>query len=69
MSMMICETAPVSETAMMPQDTVAEACREVRCGWSSEERLRRKKIAEVKQLGLLLNTVDFGTVLMAIVNR
>ena len=68
MSAAICEAIP-AKNETTTQASLQEACRAIRQNWTPEERARRQKLAEVKQLGLLLNTVDFTTVLQAIVSR
>lgn len=42
-----------------PQE-IREACREIRQSWSPEERARRRRLAETKQVGLLLTCTDLS---------
>lgn len=66
MSPLVCLETPSTEEQQLTKRSLAQACREVRRNWSSEERARRKQVAEIKQIGLLLNTIDMSTFLRAV---
>ncbi len=66
MSTVACPEPLTQSTAATKSRSVAAACREVRQSWSQEERARRKQVAEMKQIGLLLNTIDMTTFLKAV---
>lgn len=66
MSPLVCLETPSTEEQQLTKRSLAQACREVRRNWSSEERARRKQVAEMKQIGLLLNTIDMSTFLRAV---
>ncbi len=66
MSTLICPETPSTEEQHLSKRSLAEACREVRSSWSTQERARRKQVAEMKQVGLLLNTIDMTTFLSAV---
>jgi len=65
MSSLVCLEQPSTEERLT-KNSLANACREVRRSWSQEERARRKQVAEMKQIGLLLNTVDMSTFVKAV---
>ncbi|MEW4565575.1 hypothetical protein AB1K70_23810 [Bremerella sp. JC770] len=66
MSSVVCLEKPSTKKPINTKQSLAKACRDVRRCWSSEERARRKQVAEMKQLGLLLNTIDMTTFLKAV---
>lgn len=66
MSPLVCLESPSTEEQPLTKRSLAQACRDVRRTWSSEERARRKQVAEMKQIGLLLNTIDMTTFLKAV---
>lgn len=66
MSPLVCIESPSTKEEQITKRSLAAACREVRNNWSTEERARRKKVAEMKQIGLLLNTIDMTTFLQAV---
>lgn len=66
MSSLVCIESPSTEELQDTKRSLAAACREVRRSWSTEERARRKQVAEMKQIGLLLNTIDMTTFLQAV---
>ncbi|MFN3148491.1 hypothetical protein [Bremerella sp.] len=66
MSSLVCLESPSTEQQPIAQRSIADACREVRRSWSTQERARRKQVAEMKQIGLLLNTIDMTTFLKAV---
>ncbi|QDU75728.1 hypothetical protein Pan97_27700 [Bremerella volcania] len=66
MSTLVCLESPSTEEQHVTKRSLAEACREVRRSWSTQERTRRKQVAEMKQIGLLLNTIDMTTFLQAV---
>lgn len=66
MSSLVCLESPSTEVQPLTQRSLEKARREVRSSWSTQERERRKQVAEVKQIGLLLNTIDMTTFLKAI---
>ena len=66
MSSLLCPESPSVENQDLSKRSLAEACREVRQSWSPQERARRKQVAEMKQVGLLLNSIDVTTFLTAV---
>ncbi|MBA2115395.1 hypothetical protein [Bremerella alba] len=66
MSSLVCPESPSTEEQRLTNRSLAEACREVRRSWSTKERARRKQLAEMKQVGLLLNTINMNTFLKAV---
>lgn len=62
MSSTACLEAPVKIQSSEPsRQEIADACRAIRKTWSRDQRTRRKQLADVKQVGLLLNTVDLSS--------
>ncbi|PQO25707.1 hypothetical protein C5Y96_23100 [Blastopirellula marina] len=66
MSPLVCLESPSTEEQQQTKCSLTQACRDVRRSWSREERARRKQVAEMKQIGLLLNTIDMTTFLKAV---
>lgn len=63
MSSIACPEAPVQiREAAVSHKEIADACRAIRRGWSSSERECRKTLADMKQVSLLLSTVDLSGV-------
>ncbi|RCS54023.1 hypothetical protein DTL42_02385 [Bremerella cremea] len=61
MSSIACPEAPVqvSETSISRRD-ISAACKAIRQGWSDQDRECRKALADMKQISLLLNTMDLS---------
>ncbi|WDI41804.1 hypothetical protein [Bremerella sp. P1] len=66
MSSLVCLESPSTNEQRLTKRSLAQACRQVRQSWSTEERARRKQVAEMKQIGLLLNTIDMTTFIQAV---
>lgn len=65
MSSLNCLEAPVIMEETQSPEAILKACRTIRESWSAEERARRQRLAEQKQVGLLLRSVGLAEYLRA----